>query len=497
MKLSVTTLNTHLKSAHKPMPTTTNDSGILKPWTAHALFALLCIILTICQWKALWLPYYWDELGVYAPAANALYEHGLSLMPGALDPEFSRGHPLLFAFLGASMFKLFGSSVFTAHAFAFSISLLLLWAVYYKASRYYSYTIGLIAAVLIAVQPFFIGLSTLLLPEILLALFAWLALTSFHENKYGMAGLYSTLAVFTKESGILLPIAFIGYLLLQQILFWKESKGKWNIRLLWLFTPFLFFGLFLVVQKIQNGWYFFPYHVSTVSLEWPTVQEHFGDFFNFLIRNQKRNWWKWIMIAGLVAAIVKGAFTKNSLRNSFLLLLGVFIAGNLCASSLAFYMSRYVFLLLPPLALIVSISLYTVTRSIALRAAVVVLLSAAALSTLDTDKFNYEEDIAYRKSVYTLVNAFNYLQQQQQPQDTIAGPFPAYFVLATPNNGYPPVKYKQVVPRDGRPGTSYIVESDPGAWIEDKQNLEIVKEFRNGYARTTIYKIVHLNTTSK
>ncbi len=479
------------------MSINTTDNGILKPWTTHVLFALLCIILTVCQWKALWLPYYWDEAGVYAPAANALYEHGLSLMPGALDPEFSRGHPLLFVFLAASMFKLFGSSVLTAHVFAFFISLLLLWVVYYKAARYYGHTVGLITSILIAVQPFFVGLSTLLLPEILLALFAWLALTSFHENKYGMAGLYSTLAVLTKESGILLPITFTAYLLLQQILFWKEHKGKWNSRMLLLFTPFAFFGLFLVVQKIQNGWYFFPYHVSTVSLEWPTVQKHFQDFFNFLIWNQKRYWWKWIMIAGLASAIVKGTFTKNSLRNSFLLLLGVFIAGNLCASSLAFYMSRYVFLLLPALALIVSICLYTVARSIAVRGVVVLLLSVAALSTLDTNKFNYEEDIAYRKSVYTLVNAFNYLQQHQQPQDTVSGPFPAYFILATPNNGYPPLRYKQVIPQEGRPGASYIVESDPGGWIEDKQNLEIVKEFRNGYARTTIYKVVYLNTTSK
>ncbi|MFN8287958.1 MAG: glycosyltransferase family 39 protein [Chitinophagales bacterium] len=465
-------------------------------WLYHSLFALLCIVVTAFQWKALWLPYYWDELGVYAPAANALYEHGLSLMPGALDPEFSRGHPLLFAFLGGTAFKLFGSNVFTAHVFAFSVSLLLLLAVYCKAGKYYGYFNALVTVTLIAVQPFFLGLSTLLLPEILLALFAWLALTAFYENKYALAGLYSTLAIFTKESGILLPFTFAAFIIFQQLFYRKESKSQLKPSLLFLLAPFLFFGLFLLVQKAQNGWYFFPYHVSTVSLEVATVKEHFKNFFNFLIWNQNRYWWKWILIGGLIGCIVKGTFTKNSFRNSFPVLLGIFIVGNLCASSLAFYMARYVFLLLPPLALLVSLSLSSITQSIAFRSIVTGVLIWAAISTMDTNVFHYEEDIAYRKSIYNLVDALSYMREIQQPQDSVGGTFPAFYALTTPNNGYPGLKYSQPI-LNGKHGNSYIIESDPGGWIENKKNLEVVKEFRNGYARTTIYKAVYLNTTSK
>ncbi|MCI5142755.1 MAG: hypothetical protein D3909_13730, partial [Candidatus Electrothrix sp. ATG1] len=42
-------------------------------------------------------PYFWDELGVYSRAALYLFDHGISMLPDAMPPELSRGHPLLCA----------------------------------------------------------------------------------------------------------------------------------------------------------------------------------------------------------------------------------------------------------------------------------------------------------------------------------------------------------------------------------------------------------------
>ena len=41
----------------------------------------------------------WDEIWVYAPALTEMAEIGPTLLPGVLDAELSRGHPLLFHFL--------------------------------------------------------------------------------------------------------------------------------------------------------------------------------------------------------------------------------------------------------------------------------------------------------------------------------------------------------------------------------------------------------------
>ena len=74
--------------------------------------------------------YFWDESWPYAPALRAMYLHGPGLMPNAIDPELSRGHPLLFHALAATWMKIFGTSHVSLHSFALLISILFLIFIY-------------------------------------------------------------------------------------------------------------------------------------------------------------------------------------------------------------------------------------------------------------------------------------------------------------------------------------------------------------------------------
>ena len=175
------------------------------------LFAVLLLLFIALKFNDLFLPYFWDELGVYAQCAVYQYHHGLSLMPVSVPAEYSRGHPLLLTFLNALMMKIFGTGVWVPHSFHLLISIALLIAVYSYTAKYFNRLTGLVSAVLLVTQPIFLSQSILLLPEVLLSLFLFLSLVTYFEKKYFLFGVFASLAVLTKESAVVLPCVVLAY----------------------------------------------------------------------------------------------------------------------------------------------------------------------------------------------------------------------------------------------------------------------------------------------
>src|SRR5580704_9697985 len=91
---------------------------------------LVLIVFAVCKLPHLHYAYYWDESWPYAVAIKTMYYHGISLMPNAIDPELSRGHPLFFHAIAALWMNIFGASHVSMHSFALLISLLLLVTLY-------------------------------------------------------------------------------------------------------------------------------------------------------------------------------------------------------------------------------------------------------------------------------------------------------------------------------------------------------------------------------
>ena len=79
---------------------------------------LVLLVFVIFKIPHLFYPYYWDESWPYAPAIREMLHHGISLMPDAVNPELSRGHPLFFHAIAALWMKIFGSSHFAMHSFS-------------------------------------------------------------------------------------------------------------------------------------------------------------------------------------------------------------------------------------------------------------------------------------------------------------------------------------------------------------------------------------------
>ncbi len=453
---------------------------------------LLLAALVAFKWNDLHLPYFWDELGVYCQAAIKFYKEGPSLMPGSLDPEISRGHPLLFQFLSGWALRIGGNTPFTAHLFAFGISLWLLLAIYTKVTALFNRATAFATCLILAVQPAFLAICCLLLPEIMLTLWAWLGVTNYYQRNYVRAGLFVCLAILTKETAISLPVVLLGYSLLHY-LFYRDHRGAFApVALLATIAPFAVLALFLVAQKQQNGWYFFPYHVSTVTTNLHDIYLNFKRYFKFLLLQYHRYWLLLLVAAATFQLLLKSRINIAAGRNSFVLLALFMCAAVVAGSCFAFYMARYVMLVFPVLALLTALSIHYLFSQTWLRGLILTGLTVVALQAQSGNAFNYEDDLAYRKSLTTVTQAIRYTESITNYGDTIIGRFPVYFALMTTEYGYT-TRYLPSQPTDSLYWKHvYYIDSDPGIW-EPKpwpdSLFELVKDFRDGYASATVYRL--------
>lgn len=229
------------------------------------LFVLL--VFTACKIPHLSYAYYWDESWPYAVAIKDMYKHGISLMPGTIDPELSRGHPLFFHAIGAGWMNIFGSSHISMHSFALFISVLFLIAIYEAGIRLFNTNVAIISTILVAIQVMFFVQSSFVLFEMLIAFLAFLSIYYYTVDKFFMTGLCLTALFYTKESGLI--AGFILGLAALSGLFNKESSITLRLkRVSSTAVPCLLIGIFFVLQKIRLGWFIFPLYNDLIEHRW-------------------------------------------------------------------------------------------------------------------------------------------------------------------------------------------------------------------------------------
>ena len=115
------------------------------------LFFTLLFGLIIYKLKFLNLPFFWDESWVYAPSLRMMHDNGPSMMPNIIPIEYSRGHPLLFHFLGGVWLKIFGTSLISFHSFALFISVLVIIAFFFFTTAFFNVKIALLSSFLLQI----------------------------------------------------------------------------------------------------------------------------------------------------------------------------------------------------------------------------------------------------------------------------------------------------------------------------------------------------------
>ncbi len=455
------------------------------------LFVLLIVFIAI-KFNDLFLPYFWDELGVYAQAAVYQYKYGLSLLPASLPPDLSRGHPLLFFFLNGVALKFFGNSVVVAHSINLFVAVVLLVAIYAFTVKYYNRLTAFVSTVLLATQPVFLAQSALVLPEIMLSLFAFLALVFYFEKKYLAFAFFASLAILTKESAVILPCVVFAYSVFRRIIFKENNNAFRPFNLLLTVFPYLVFGGFLLLQKAQNGWYFFPYHINHVSLDVENAFTQFSDFFDAVFWQQGRYWWKNCMLLALPFAFVTNKFSRENARKSILVLFGIFILAFLAFSSLSFYMDRYVTALIIPASILTGVSVVAIFRNKILVLPVTLLLGFVAFQHFETNTFSYDFDMGYRRQINVLRQAIDYCYEISGTRRPVDGNFPAYFAVNFNEGGYlkngDKGKFRRGTPEE--PG--YYILCNPGDLSNYNHNLyegKLLKICKDGFAEAVVYEL--------
>lgn len=316
-------------------------SGLSRYWIW--VVVLLFIAVKI---PALSVPLFWDEAGVYGAAGLYMHDHTISMMPASLPPELSRGHPLVYTCLQAIWYTVFGDTVTGGHLGNLCISIALLISVWYIVSKRISPRAGLIAVCLLAIQPIFFAQSVMVLPEVLLTLFMIWSLHCWIGRNYIGFALFATLAMLTKETAVILPAVAIAHLLIT-----RELRTQWSVRMLVAIVfPWLMFGVFLQVQKWQNGWYFFPYHGSNIKLVLPLILDLLEKYARFIFIEQGR-----VFLTCVGAFAIALFCLKRQFRiSSFFMLLLLWCSAGVAINCISFYLDRYVLFVLIGGVLVIS-----------------------------------------------------------------------------------------------------------------------------------------------
>jgi len=254
---------------------------------------VVAAILVLVKIPYLNLPYFWDEAWVYASAVFDMHKNGPSLSPNSVNPDLSRGHPLLFHFLANCWITVFGSSFTVVHTFSVFMTVLLILATYRLGTHLFNPFIGFWIAALVALQPIVLQQSGFLLPEVQLALFTILSIHYYLKKQHWQYIIAATALLLTKETGVIL----IGCIaLLETVQFLIERK--WNVKRIGEFlsvgAPILLMGLYFTVQYSQFGWFMFPEHVSMFETDPEIWMKRREITFKILFANQQRSLLLWI-----------------------------------------------------------------------------------------------------------------------------------------------------------------------------------------------------------
>ncbi len=425
--------------------------GLLEkhPWIGWLVFTGLLLLFVGFKLPVLRIPYFWDELNVYATGSLYMHDHGIGILPAQLDPEYSRGHPLLAYTYTALFYKLFGDSVAVGHFSALVMAAAVLWMLFRTGKRVFGTGAALGGMAVLCCQPIFFSMAGVIYPEMLLALVVVWGIYALAAGRWGQFALAGSLAVLTKEPGLILPAAAGVYWLVDLIRTKAFRNQQTWLALLAVLTPVLVYGGFLVIQKIQNGWYFFPYHLELIHYDADYMVGVVQRLSSELFIQQGRRLLSFPLLISLF--FFRNVF-RTPLQRRYLPAFVLVLLFTLLFASVNFYLARYWIFVYPSFILLGVQTWIGLSRHfLQQRGWMVAVLGLAAASVMairrmDGKSFADNYDMAYVHTVRTVQDCIDWMQTQPElVADTPRVTFPIFEALRDPRNGYvrKPVPHSQ------------------------------------------------------
>ncbi len=231
------------------------------------------------------LGHFWDEAWVYVPALKEMSLKGVSLFPHTISVELTRGHPLLFHFIGGWWYKLFGLSNEAGHSYALLLANVTLVIIYLGTRKVVGPLGAFFTVLFIIVQPIFLTQSAMVFPEMMVTLFAVLAAFAYHQQRVSLFVVALSCLLYTKESGLVYFMAFLIWDLFR-IIFLKDT-----FKLLLKYTiPVLVIIAHPLILYWNFEWFLFPEHTSLILDDIEDVKWQLRRVFEQNFHVQGREW---------------------------------------------------------------------------------------------------------------------------------------------------------------------------------------------------------------
>ncbi|MBN1867535.1 hypothetical protein JW916_09610 [Candidatus Sumerlaeota bacterium] len=232
-------------------------------WAGGALVVVaLFLCIAVASWRNRHLPFYWDAGGYVYPHAREIYD--ANLYP--ILRNWDVGHPTGYFFALAVMMKLFGVGPFAGHLLNWGFTALLIAATYglCRALSLERLVSALCAGTAMAF-PLVCSSSQQIASDLALAASVLAALWFFVRRRYGWYVVFASFAVLCKFHGFLATLGPLAALPFCGVRSEKEGARTGRIReSLWILSPVVVLGLFLVVRFAVRG--------PGMTLRWKATQ---------------------------------------------------------------------------------------------------------------------------------------------------------------------------------------------------------------------------------
>lgn len=208
---------------------------------ALLLLAALALIVFLAHLPYLSLPYFWDELGQFVPAALDIYHDG-AWIPHSTVPN---AHPpAVMAYL-ALVWRTFGYSIAVTRSAMLALASLAVFFTFLLGRQIgRTRAPAVLAALFLLLDPLFYTQGMMAQLDVPAMLFTVLALVLFLRDRHGAAAAACTALVLAKETGALLPLIFIV------VLYRDPARSKYGACYL---APFVVLGIWFLTLWRTTG----------------------------------------------------------------------------------------------------------------------------------------------------------------------------------------------------------------------------------------------------
>lgn len=179
------------------------------------LFFAFAAVLLAMHWPLLTLPFHWDELGQFVPAALDLYRDG-AWVPHSTLPNV---HPPGVMLLLALVWKIFGFSILSSRLTMLAVAAVgvyLSFLLAIRLSRASPDAPAIAAVAFLIAAPLFYTQSMMVLLDMPAMTLTVLALLLFFDERYAACALAASALVLVKETAISTPMVFAAWLWLRE-----------------------------------------------------------------------------------------------------------------------------------------------------------------------------------------------------------------------------------------------------------------------------------------